>query len=138
MVGLLLVYLIPTMLMWLHFQARRLGFSPHCFSYDFHLHLPPHLPPSVQRCSTRRKPWSACSIRSLANRWSDQYVNWRISPDLQTVVPVLTGSILTGYLILLSSLLTWSRLNIVQAVLGCTFTAHLSPKLSDALPLHQQ
>ncbi|KIO34721.1 hypothetical protein M407DRAFT_240538 [Tulasnella calospora MUT 4182] len=46
------------------------------------------------------------------------YHNWRLSRDLSSVVPILTGTIVSGWSLLAISLATWSRLNVLQSLAG--------------------
>lgn len=51
-------------------------------------------------------------------RINPDYHNWRMSKDLSRVVPILTGTILSGWSLLAISLATWSHLNVVQSLAG--------------------
>ncbi|KAG8983989.1 hypothetical protein FRB94_009707 [Tulasnella sp. JGI-2019a] len=46
------------------------------------------------------------------------YQNWRTSSDLSLLVPLLTTSITSGWVLLLISLANWTRLNVLESIAG--------------------
>ncbi|KAG8884729.1 hypothetical protein FRB97_003513 [Tulasnella sp. 331] len=49
------------------------------------------------------------------------YQNWRASSDLSLLVPLLTTSIASGWVLLLVSLANFTRLNLLQSIAGCSY-----------------
>lgn len=58
---------------------------------------------------------------SLVSCYLDQYRSWRQSRILSSVIPMLTGAILSGWSLLSFTLGTWSTLGYLEGTIGGKF-----------------
>jgi len=63
------------------------------------------------------------------------YKNWRATPEISTLVPILTITIASGWLFLLASLARWTRLNLLESLAGSTGSYALMFGLLGLIPV---